>query len=111
METIITTPSSCELRAVIRFLHAEGQSMAEIHHRVCFVHIYGDNVTSDSCMREWCRKFRDGHPDVHDVGQGRISIVTYELVQKVDQCCVWKTSFHDIRTFEELPQTSRTTLY
>jgi len=64
MDTIIAAPASCELHAVIRFLHAEGQSMAEIHRRLCCV--YGDNVISDSCVREWCRKFRDGRTDVHD---------------------------------------------
>jgi hypothetical protein len=30
MDTIIAATSSCEVRAVIRFLHAEGQSAAEI---------------------------------------------------------------------------------
>jgi len=54
---------------------------------------------SDSCVTEWCRKFRDGRTDVHDEGgQGRHSIVTDELIQKVDQC-VCKMSFYDIRTF------------
>jgi hypothetical protein len=39
---------------------------------------------SGSCVRESCRKFRDGLIDVHDeVGQGQYSIVTDELVQKV----------------------------
>jgi len=38
---------------------------------------------SDSCVREWCRKFRDGRTDMHDEGgQGRHSIVTDELDQK-----------------------------
>jgi hypothetical protein len=76
--------------AVICFLHA-GQSAAEIHRRFCCV--YGDNVMSDSCVREWCRKFRDGLTDVHDSGQGRHSIVTDELVQKVDQCVCGKHRF------------------
>ena len=31
MDTVIAAPASCEVRAVIRFLHAEGQSVAEIH--------------------------------------------------------------------------------
>ena len=31
MDTIIAAPASCKVRAVIRFLHAEGQSAAEIH--------------------------------------------------------------------------------
>jgi transposase len=70
------------LRAVIRFLHAEGQSTAEIHRRLC--RVYGDNVMSDSCVREWCKQFEDGRTDVHEEGaQGRHSIVTDELVRKV----------------------------
>ena len=44
--------------AAIRFLHAEGQSTAEIHCQLCCV--YGDNIMSDSCVSERCRKFRDG---------------------------------------------------
>jgi transposase len=83
MDTTIAAPASCEVRAVIRFLHVEGQSAAEMHRRLC--RVYGDNVMSDSFVREWCRKFRDGRTDVHDgCGQGRHSIVTDELVQKVD---------------------------
>ena len=31
MDTVIAAPASCELRAVIRFLHAEGQSAALVH--------------------------------------------------------------------------------
>ena len=95
---------------MIRFLHAEGPSAAEIHHRLCLV--YGNNVMSDSCVREWCGKFRDGRIDVHDEdGQGRHSIVTDELVQKVDQCLRGKRRFTMSIFSEEFPQTSRTTLY
>jgi len=110
MDTIIATPASCEVRAVIRFHHAEGQSAAEIHRRLC--HVYGDNVMSDGCVREWCRKFMDGRTDVHDEGdQGRHSIVTDELLQKVDQCVPGKRRFTISELSEEFPQTSRTTLY
>jgi hypothetical protein len=63
-----SAPVSCEVCAVIRFLHAEGQSAAEIDCRLC--HVYSDNVMSDSYVREWCRKFWDGHTVVHDGGQG-----------------------------------------
>jgi hypothetical protein len=49
MDTIIAAPASCEVCAVIRFLHA-GQSVAEILRRLCCV--YGDNFMSDSCVRE-----------------------------------------------------------
>jgi stress-induced morphogen len=95
---------------VIRFLHAEGKSMAEIHHRLCCV--YGDNVMSDGCVREWCRKFRDGCTDVHDEGgQVRHSIVTDGLIQKVNQCMCGKRHFTISILSEEFPQTSRTNLY
>jgi hypothetical protein len=46
METTIAAPASCKVRAVIRFLHTEGQSAAEIHRRLCCV--YSDNIMSDS---------------------------------------------------------------
>jgi transposase len=82
MDTIIAAPASYEVRAVIRFVHAEEQSAVEIHRRL--YRVYSDNVMSDSCVREWCRKFRDGRTDVHDEGgPGRHSIVTDELVQWV----------------------------
>jgi transposase len=83
---------------VIRFLQAEGHSAAEIHHRLC--RVYSDNVMSDSSVRDWCRKFRDWRTDVHDEGgQGRHSIVTDELVHKVDQVVREKRRFHDFRSF------------
>jgi len=86
MDTVIAAPASCEVRAVICFLHAEGQSAAEIRQ---FCLVYGDNVMSDSCVREWCKKFRDVHTDVHDEGgQGRHSIGTDELVQNSTNVCV-----------------------
>jgi hypothetical protein len=44
MDTTIATTASCEVRAVIRFLHA-GQSVAEIR-RLC--RVYGENVMSGS---------------------------------------------------------------
>jgi hypothetical protein len=74
----IRTLSSPLPPAVIHFLHAEGKGAAKIHRPSC--RIYGDNVMSDSCVREWCRKFRDGRTDVHvEDGQGRHSIVTDEV--------------------------------
>jgi hypothetical protein len=87
MDTINAAPASCEVRAVNRFLHAEGQSAAEIHRRLC--RVYGGNVMSDSCVREWCRKLEDGRTDVHEEGaQGQHLIVTDELVHKgIKQLC------------------------
>jgi len=36
---------------VIRFLHAEGQSAAKIHHRFC--RVYGGNVMSETLNKLW----------------------------------------------------------
>jgi hypothetical protein len=81
MNTIIAALTSCEVREVICFLHAEGQSVAEIRQ---LYRVYGDKVMSDSCVREWCSKFRDGRTEVHDKGgQGQHSIVTDKLIHKV----------------------------
>jgi hypothetical protein len=80
---------------VIHFLHAEGQSVAEIHCRLCCV--YDHNVLNDSCVRKWCRKFRDGRTDVHDEGgQERHSIVTDKLVHNsgtTREFC-WQNAWH-----------------
>jgi len=74
----IETPGKCEIRTVISFLQAE------IHRRMSAV--YGPHFMSDKCVREWCRKFRDGRTDVHDEGgQGRPSLVTVHLVQHIDK--------------------------
>jgi hypothetical protein len=108
-DTIIAAPASCKVRAVIRFLHTEGQSAAESLRRLC--RVYCDDVMIDSCVGEWCRKFRDRRTDIHDDGdQERRSIVTDELVQKVDQCLRGKLRFTISKLSEEFPQTSRTTL-
>jgi transposase len=110
MDTIIAAPASCEVRAVIRFLHTEGLSAAESYRRLC--RVYSDNVISDSCVIEWYRKFRDGRTDMHDEGgQERHSFVTDELVQNVDQCLRGKRCFTISELSEKFPQTSRTTLY
>jgi transposase len=80
----IETLGKCEIHAVIRFLQAEGHSAAEIHCRMSAV--YRPNFMSEKCVMEWCRKFCDGRTDVHDEGgQGRPSLVTDDLVQRVDE--------------------------
>jgi hypothetical protein len=92
MDTINAAPASCEVQAVIRFLHAEGQSAAEIHRRLC--HVYGDNIMSDSYVSEWCRKFENGRTDVHEGAQGQHSIVTDEFVHKVVRQLCCQNSWH-----------------
>jgi hypothetical protein len=54
----IDKPTSCKIRAVIRFLHKKNMSGAEIHDELCTV--YGQNVTSEGTVRQWGRMFKDG---------------------------------------------------
>jgi hypothetical protein len=52
-------PDSCEIRALIRFLHAKSMSAAEIHHELRAA-VYDQNVMSEGTARQWCRMFKDG---------------------------------------------------
>jgi hypothetical protein len=45
----IDNPASCEICAVIRFLHAKNMSAAETHRELCAV--YGQNVMSEEIVR------------------------------------------------------------
>jgi hypothetical protein len=66
IDSITAAPASCEVRAVIRLLQTEGQSTAQIRRGLC--RVYGYKFVSYSCVRESCRKFRDGSTDLHDEG-------------------------------------------
>jgi hypothetical protein len=61
---VIDNPGSCEILAVIHFIHAKNMSAGEIHHELCSV--YGQNVMSVGTVRRWCRLFKDGRTNVHD---------------------------------------------
>jgi hypothetical protein len=52
----IDNPTSLEIRAVIRFLHAKTTSAAEIH-RELYAAVYGQNVMSEGAVRQWCIMF------------------------------------------------------
>ncbi|GBM53352.1 hypothetical protein AVEN_159750-1, partial [Araneus ventricosus] len=44
--------------------------------------VYCKNFMSDGCVREWCRKFKDGRTDGRgEEKQGRKSVVTEDLVR------------------------------
>jgi hypothetical protein len=54
---VIDNPASCKIHAVIHFLQAKNMSAAEIHLELCAV--YGQNVTSEGTLKQWCRMFKD----------------------------------------------------
>jgi hypothetical protein len=64
MCSAIDNPASCEIRAVIHFLHAKNVTAAEIHCELGAV--YGQNVINPGTVRQWCRMFKDGRKNVHD---------------------------------------------
>ncbi|GBO26654.1 Histone-lysine N-methyltransferase SETMAR [Araneus ventricosus] len=104
------SPAKCELRSVIRFLHAEGSNAAEIHRRMSKV--YGETFISDSKVRKWCRNFDAGRTDVHDAGgQGGKPVSTDDLVQRVDQAIRGNRRFTIIGLSDLFPEISRSALY
>jgi hypothetical protein len=50
-------PTSCEIRAVICFLHAKNMNAVEIHHELCMA-VYDQNVMSEEIVRQWCKMFK-----------------------------------------------------
>jgi hypothetical protein len=57
----VDTPARCEIRAVIRFLHAKITIAAEMHCKLrVYATVYGQNIMSEGTVRQWCRMFRDG---------------------------------------------------
>jgi hypothetical protein len=63
MAAAIQSVAKCEVRSVIRFLNAKGESPAEIHKQM--VDVYG-NVMNGQNMRKWCREFSEGKTEVHN---------------------------------------------
>jgi hypothetical protein len=58
MYPAVDNPASCEIRAVILFLHAKNVSAVEIHRELWVV--YGQTAVSQGTVRQWCRMFKDG---------------------------------------------------
>jgi transposase len=83
--------ASCEVRAVIRFLHAERQSAAEIHRRLC--RVYGDTVMSETLHKLWTliqnkrrRMLTKGLVLLHDNASPHTAALTNALIK----CFNWE---------------------
>jgi hypothetical protein len=84
MAMSIQNPAKCEVRAVIRFLHAKEETTAEIHRQL--VSVYGEDVMIRQNVAKWCHEFEVGRSDVHDeITSGKSSIVTDEIIQRIDE--------------------------
>ena len=66
---------------------------------------------SDGCVREWCRKFKEGRTDIHDEGgQGRKCEATEEIVEKVNQVVRERRRFTISELSVEFSEISRSVL-
>jgi hypothetical protein len=64
MVVSIQNPIKCEVRALIRFLHAKGKTAAEIHRQLASV--YGEDVMNRQNVVKWFREFEARRSVVHD---------------------------------------------
>lgn len=91
--TTIVSPTSCEVRAVIRCLYAKGFSAAETHRELCL--LYGPTVVHEGKFRQWGRFFENGRDTVHDEEQsGRHSTQTDEIVEQMNKNCEMIGDWH-----------------
>ena len=82
MAELILSPVNCKIRAVITFLYAHKQFLADVHRQLC--HMYGPDIMSDSMIRRLCGHFTEGRTNVHDEDcSGRPSLVMPELMESV----------------------------
>ncbi|GFX69177.1 HTH_48 domain-containing protein [Trichonephila clavipes] len=106
----IENPADCEVRAVIRFLCAQGFKSVDIHPQISAV--YGENIMRDGMVRKWVRAFKDGRTNIHDEERsGRPSVIPDELINIVD-CKVKENRRFAISSLaEKFPAVSRSVLY
>jgi len=109
MAAPIQSPAKYEVRSVIRFLNAKGESRVEIHKQI--VALYG-NVMNRKNVTKWCREFSKGRTDFHDEQRsGRPSLISDDLLQETEG------EIHANRrvTIRELhhiiPEVSKTTIH
>jgi hypothetical protein len=106
---VIDNPTSCETRALIRFLHARDMSVVENHHELCA--IYGQNSMSDETVRQWFRMFKDGRKMLMMKSEVVGHLQCDDLVQSADQNICERRHFTISEFSYEIPQISRTILY
>ncbi|GFW89628.1 HTH_48 domain-containing protein [Trichonephila clavipes] len=74
MFKVIESPAKCEIRSVILFLTARNMSAADIHHQI--TEVYGTEAMSDSKVRKWISRFKDGRTNIHEEERSdRLSVI------------------------------------
>lgn len=83
MKVPIAAPAKCELRSVIKFLHAKKVVPIEIHRQL--EEVYGPKCMDVKNVRKWCREFSAGRLNVHDEERSGRPSHTDETVRKVEE--------------------------
>ena len=110
MNPLISYPSGCEVRGVIRLLQAENVRPCEIYDRL--VAVCGEHVMNAASVRKWCIMFTNGRTDVPDaVRSGRPSVIADALKQKVNRIIRENPHFTISDVYETCPEVSRALLY
>lgn len=110
MSVLISFPAKCEVRAVIRYLNAKGMSAVEIHCEI--VSVYGENIMSRQHVTKWVRNFTFGRTEIHDEARsGRPSIVTDDMVQKIEENLLSDRRITIDDLHELCPEISRTVVH
>ena len=106
---LIENPADCEIRFVIRYLSSKGVKAVEIHRNIC--EVYGQNILNDVMVRKWVKAFK-GRKNVHDKEQnGRPSVISDDLLKKVDEKVKMNRRLTISSLSEECPRVSRSVLY
>ncbi|GBM20449.1 hypothetical protein AVEN_5540-1 [Araneus ventricosus] len=83
MAVSIQNPAKCEVRSMIRFLHAKGECPADIHRQI--VSVYG-NIMNRQYVTKWCRAFSEGRTDGHEERRtGRSSMISDALLRRAEE--------------------------
>jgi len=83
MELPIAVAATCEIRSVIRFLHAKRVPPIDIHRQL--TEVYGEKCISVQHVRKWCREFSEGRTEVHDEQRSGRPSVSDDVVDKVER--------------------------
>ncbi|GFV13250.1 histone-lysine N-methyltransferase SETMAR [Trichonephila clavipes] len=109
MAAPIQNPIKCEVRSIIRFLHAKGQRLVDILKEI--VSVYG-NITNRQNVTKWCRHLSEGRTDVHDEQRtNRPSVISDVLLQKTEESIRVNEHLKFKELHQIIPEVSMTTIY
>ena len=98
------------MSSVISLLLVENQKPFEIHWHLCKV--YGNKVMCVGGLRQWCIMFKNDCTNFHDEERsGRPTILTDELVAKINEKIHENRRFTITEFLLEFPQISRSLLH